>query len=55
MEKQYKKIELELGGNIDSAMKLLNEYKSKNELVFINFNGHKLYSDIDDLDSADVS
>ena len=54
MEKKYKKIELELGGNIDSAMKLLNEYKSKNELVFINFNGHKLYSDIDDLDSAYV-
>ena len=54
MEKQYKKIELELGGNIDSAIKLLNEYKAKNELVFINFNGEKLYSDIDDLDSAYV-
>ena len=54
MEKQYKEIQLELGGNIDSAIKLLNEYKAKNELVFINFNGHKLYSDIDDLDSAYV-
>ena len=54
MEKQYKEIQLELGGNIDSAMKLLNEYKAKNELVFINFNGHELYSDIDDLDSAYV-
>ena len=52
MEKQYKKIELECGENIDSAMKLLNEYKAKNELVFINFNGQELYSDIDDLDSA---
>lgn len=54
MKKQYKEIQLELGGNIDSAIKLLNEYKAKNELVFINFNGHKLYSDIDDLDSAYV-
>lgn len=54
MEKQYKKIQLECGENIDSAIKSLNEYKAKNELVFINFNGHKLYSDIDDLDSAYV-
>ena len=54
MIKRYKEIQLELGGNIDSAMKLLNEYKAKNELVFINFNGHELYSDIDDLDSAYV-
>ena len=54
MEKQYKEIQLEFGWNIDSAIKLLNEYKAKNELVFINFNGHKLYSDIDDLDSAYV-
>ena len=51
MEKQYREIQLEFGGNIDSAMKLLNEYKAKNELVFINFNGQELYSDIDDLDS----
>lgn len=54
MEKQYKKIELECGGNIESAIKLLNEHKAKNELVFINFNGYELYSDIDDLDSAYV-
>ena len=54
MGKQYKKIELECGENIDSAIKLLNKYKAKNELVFINFNGHELYSDIDDLDSAYV-
>ena len=54
MIKRYKEIQLELGGNIDYAMKLLNEYKAKNKLVFIEFNGHKLYSDIDDLDSAYV-
>ena len=54
MEKKYIEIQLEFGGNIDSAMKLLNEYKAKNELVFINFNGHELYSDIDDLNSAYV-
>ena len=38
MKKQYKEIQLEFGGNIDSAIKLLNEYKAKNELVFITFN-----------------
>ena len=54
MIKRYKEIQLEFGENIDSAMKLLNEYKAKNELVFINFNGQELYSDIDDLDSAYV-
>ena len=54
MIKRYREIQLEFGGNIDSAMKLLNEYKAKNRLVFINFNGHELYSDIDDLDSAYV-
>lgn len=54
MEKQYREIELEAGEDLTSAMKLLNEYKAKNELVFINFNGCELYSDIDDLDSAYV-
>ncbi len=48
MEKNYKKIEFGFG-NIESAIK---ELKSHNELVFGEFNGVKLYSDIDDLDSA---
>ena len=52
MRKRYRKVDLEAGEDLTSAMKLLNKYKSKNELVFINFNGHELYSDIDDLDSA---
>ena len=54
MIKRYKEIQLEFGWNIDYAIKLLNEYKAKNELVLITFNGEELYSDIDDLDSAYV-
>jgi hypothetical protein len=46
--KNYKKIEFGFG-NIESAVK---ELKSYNELVFGVFNGVKLYSDVDDLDSA---
>lgn len=45
--------EIEFGfGNIDSAIKELQKYKEKNELVFGVFNGQKLFSDTDDLDSA---
>jgi len=47
--------EIEFGfGNIESAVKELGKYKEKNELVFGVFNGEKLYSDVDDLDSAYV-
>lgn len=48
MEKNYKKITFGFG-DLDSAVK---ELKSHNELVYGEFNGQKLYSDIDDLDSA---
>lgn len=47
MEK-YKKIEFGIG-DIESAV---NELKSHKELVCGSFNGHMIYSDIDDLDSA---
>jgi len=46
--KNYKEIEFGFG-NIESAIK---ELKSHKELVFGVFNGEKLYSDIDDVDSA---
>jgi hypothetical protein len=49
--KEYKEIEFSFG-NIDSAIKELESYKEKGELVFLSFNGVNLYSDIDDLDSA---
>lgn len=52
--KNYKEIEFPIGGNIESAVKELNRYKERNELVFGVFNGNKLYSDFDDLESAYV-
>lgn len=51
MEKNYRQIEFGWG-NIDDAVQELNEYKQKGELVFGMFNGIKLYSDVDDFDSA---
>jgi hypothetical protein len=50
-DKNYKKIEFGFGG-IDEAICMLQEYQERGELVFGSFNGKKLYSDIDDLDSA---
>lgn len=47
----YKEIEFYFG-NIEEAVKELNIYKQKGEKVFITFNGQKLYSDIDTLDTA---
>jgi hypothetical protein len=52
MEKTYKKIEFMCGDSIETAMKELNRYKQRNELVSGSFNGHELYSDVDDIDSA---
>jgi|SRR6478736_1056310 len=51
MENKYKELEF-FGHDIDSVMKELSKYKEKSQLVFVEFNGEKLYSDIDDLDSA---
>lgn len=51
METNYKEIEFGFG-DIESAVKELNKYKERGELVFGEFNGQKLYSDIDDMDSA---
>lgn len=53
MEKQYKKIDFGFG-KIDSAVEELSRYKERGELVYGVFNGEKLYSDVDDLDSAYV-
>jgi hypothetical protein len=51
MEKNYSKIEFGFG-DIDSAVKELSRYKEKGELVYGEFNGQALYSDVDDLDSS---
>jgi hypothetical protein len=45
--------EIEFGfGNLESAVNELAKYKEQGELVFGVFNGQKLYSDVDDIDSA---
>lgn len=51
MEKNYREIEFQCGETIDSAMKYL---KSLGEITLAcgSFNGHMLYSDVDDIDSA---
>jgi hypothetical protein len=48
---KHRKIEFGFG-NIESAVKELSQYKESGELVYGEFNGQKLYSDTDDLDSA---
>lgn len=48
----YRKIEFGVGDSIERAMKELALFKERGELVYGEFNGQKLYSDIDDVDSA---
>jgi len=52
VDEQYSELESILGLSIDDAMDELIVYKERGEKVFIKFNGEKLYSDIDTLDSA---
>lgn len=52
MEKNYIKIEFYGGENIESAVNILRRHRERGELVYGEFNGEKLYSDIDDVDSA---
>lgn len=49
---KYREIEFNGGESIESAIKKLNEHKKKGELVLGTFNGQKLYSDVDNIDSA---
>jgi len=52
MKKNYTEIAFLLGSNIESAIQELQRYKKEGKLVYGSFNGHLLYSDIDDIDSA---
>lgn len=52
MKTTYRKIEFMGGESIESAVKELSRYKESGELVYGEFNGQKLYSDTDDMDSA---
>lgn len=49
---KYREIKLGGGESIESAIATLATHKQRNELVFCEFNGQKLYSDTDDLESA---
>lgn len=52
MNTNHRKIHLGAGESIDEAINQLERYKSIGELVYGEFNGQKLYSDTDDIDSA---
>lgn len=52
METNYRKIEFGAGVSIERVMQDLVRFKERGELVYVEFNGQKLYSDIDDVDSA---
>lgn len=52
MKTNYRKIEFGAGDSIERAMQDLARFKERGELVYGEFNGQKLYSDIDDLDTA---
>ena len=52
MDKNYRKIEFELGSNIEDAVNKLSYYGRRNVLVCGDFNGHTLYSDTVTLDGA---
>lgn len=49
--KKYKKIEC-IGSTLYNCVNKLLEYKDRGELVYVDFNGHKLYSDTTTMDSA---
>lgn len=52
METKYRKIAFGPGDSIETAVKDLARFKERGELVYGEFNGQKLYSDVDDIDSA---
>jgi hypothetical protein len=49
---EHRKIEFGAGYSIEKAMQDLARFKERGELVYGEFNGHNIYSDIDDLDTA---
>ena len=49
---EHRKIEFGVGDSIERAMQDLARFKERGEFVFGEFNGQKLYSDVDDLDTA---
>ena len=49
---EHRKIEFGIGDNIERAMQDLAQFKERGELVYGEFNGQKLYSDTDNVDTA---
>lgn len=49
---KHRKFEFGAGDSIERAMQDLARFKERGELVFGEFNGQELYSDVDDLDTA---
>lgn len=52
LKMEHRKIEFGIGDSIERAMQDLARFKERGELVYGEFNGKKLYSDIDNLDTA---
>ena len=52
LKMEHKKIEFGIGDSIERAMQDLARFKERGELVYGEFNGQKLYSDIDNVDTA---
>jgi len=52
LKMEHRKIEFGAGDSIERAMQDLARFKERGELVYGEFNGQRLYSDIDDVDSA---
>lgn len=52
MESNYSEIYFGAGESIESAIQYLDRFKKRGKRVYGIFNGQKLYSDIDDIDSA---
>ena len=49
---EHRKIEFGIGDSIEKAMQDLARFKERGELVYGEFNGQKLYSDTDNVDTA---
>ena len=49
---EHRKIEFGIGDSIERAMQDLARFKERGELVYGEFNGQKLYSDTDNVDTA---
>lgn len=48
----HREISFALGSTIDEAMQILKEFHTDEQYFVGNFNGQKLYSDVDDINSA---